>query len=69
MKEMIIALQEAVAHQGDDLLRLSEELHTQQKEIAVLRKQLKDLRDKFQAVTEGDAVSQTIGQEAPPPHY
>lgn len=66
---MIIKLQEALAHQGEDMVRLSEELYTQQKEIAQLRSQVTRLQAKLQAAVEEGSVVRSIDQETPPPHY
>ena len=70
MEPDIIALQEAVAHQGDDILRLSDELYTQQKEIAMLHRKLASLQAKFAAATDDSgAAPHNVDQEPPPPHY
>lgn len=69
MKETIITLQEVVSHQGEEILRLSDELYVQQKEIAELRSQLMLLQAKLQAAVEEGAGVRSIDQETPPPHY
>lgn len=69
MDEMIIRLQEAIAHQGEDILRLSDELYTQQKEIADLRRQLQLLHAKLKAASEEGTGIRPANEETPPPHY
>lgn len=66
MEDMIIQLQETLAHQGEEILRLSEELYTQQGEIANLHEQYKKLESKYLAVLDDN---RNIDQDVPPPHY
>ena len=68
MKETIIALQETLAHQEQEIVRMSEEIYTQQREIAILRQQVMQLDAKFKEVIE-EIPTRTTEQEAPPPHY
>lgn len=69
MQDMIIALQEAQAYQAEELLQLSDVLHSQQKEIAALRAQLEKLSSSYQAILERDKGNTGFEQETPPPHY
>jgi len=69
MNDEIMALQEMVAHQSQDIAWLSDELHTQQKEIARLHQQLEALHAKLQAATEEGGGAQTPDRGPPPPHY
>lgn len=69
MKEMITKLQEAVAHQGEDIVRLSDELYAQQKEMAEIRLQFMKLKAEFRAAAESDDSIKPEDQEPPPPHY
>ncbi len=65
---MITKLQEIVAHQSEDISRLSDELYAQQKEIAELYRQIASLKVKLQSAIEDSGVK-PIEDEAPPPHY
>jgi len=69
MENSIIILQEMVSHQGEDIARLSEELYTQQQELAALREQIAKINIKLQAVGEGAPAFAPLDQEPPPPHY
>lgn len=68
MDTIIIKLQETLAHQSEEISRLSEELYIQQKEIAALQVQINHLQAKLETVTEA-ATMRSLDQEVPPPHY
>jgi len=70
MEDMIIELQEALAHQSDEISQLSKELYTQQREVADLRDLVKKLETKLKAFAEGqDDGAGNLQDEPPPPHY
>lgn len=68
MDDPIITLQELLEHQRQDIASLSEELYAQQKEIALLKKQLLKLNDKMQALGNSQGAANPT-DEPPPPHY
>ena len=57
-----------MAHQSEEISRLSDELYIQQKEIAALLAQIKLLQAKLETVIDS-ANMRSLDQEAPPPHY
>lgn len=57
-------LQEAVMHQQEEILRLSEELYAQQKAMDEMRQMLQALKAKNEALE-----NTASGDEPPPPHY
>ncbi len=69
MERDIIALQELISHQGEDIARLSAELYAQQRELAALRAQMAlvhaQMRTQSQHAPDG---AETL-TEPPPPHY
>ncbi|NBO17726.1 MAG: SlyX family protein [Proteobacteria bacterium] len=67
MDDTIITLQTIVAHQGEDIAALSQELYTQQKELALLKQQMGVLLERLRTLA--DAGPQDKAQEPPPPHY
>lgn len=67
MEDRLIALQEMFAHQARDMQALSDEVYMQQKEIALLHKQLKQLQHKI--ASHEDGAAQPAVQEMPLPHY
>lgn len=66
MDKHIIALQEALAHQGHEIETLSAELYRQQKELTMLQAQVSALITKLRTLEDGGAA---LGPEPPPPHY
>jgi uncharacterized coiled-coil protein SlyX len=68
MDETVIRLQEMISHLEHDFSKLSAELYTQQKELAVLRQQVLSLQKKLEASADNTPL-QTLTQEPPPPHY
>lgn len=69
MEDIIIGLQETLAHQEQEVARMSEELYTQQQEISILRQQIIRLEAKLIGMIEEGLPTRSIDQEAPPPHY
>jgi uncharacterized coiled-coil protein SlyX len=68
MDDIIIKLQEVLSHQGEDILRMSDELYTQQREIIALREQLAKLQTKFDAAVNADHDPIRLDNDKPP-HY
>ena len=68
MNEAIIKLQEIISHQSEDIARLSDEMYTQQKELAELNARLTKITAKLESMQEIDNI-RTPEQESPPPHY
>ena len=69
MEDIMITLQETISHQGDDIRRLSEELYTQQKEIAFMHEQIARLEARLKHLLPNESNIRPIDQETPPPHY
>jgi len=69
MEEMIIKLQILAQHQEEAIASLSNELYSQQKELAKLRQQFGELKEHFQAMSNEGGGVKDIGLETPPPHY
>ncbi|MBL0320412.1 MAG: SlyX family protein [Alphaproteobacteria bacterium] len=69
MQALIIQLQEMLAHQSEDISRLSDELHIQQKEIAKLTMKVMQLQTKLDAALQDPAHGPSGEKEPPPPHY
>lgn len=65
---MIITLQERIAYQDEEITRLSDELYAQQKDMADLRRELKNIASK---IDQGESESniRPVSEETPPPHY
>ncbi len=69
MQADIIALQELVAHQTQQIAELSEQVHEQYQQIIVLNKHVALLQQKLaSAANEGQGI-RTPDEETPPPHY
>jgi uncharacterized coiled-coil protein SlyX len=68
MEKDIIKLQEAIAHQGEDLAKMSHELYLQQKEISQLKDRLFKLETKIKEQG-SDSGIRPVEDETPPPHY
>ena len=68
MEDIIIKLQEALFHQGEDIARLSDELYAQQKEISSLNSQVEKLKAKIKSLDDGSYIRKPE-EETPPPHY
>ena len=68
MEDIIIKLQEALFHQGEDIARLSEELYAQQKELAMLNFKVEKLTEKLKNISEDSGIRKQ-DEETPPPHY
>lgn len=68
MSDDITRLQEAVAHQAKELAQLSDEVYTQQKEITILRQQVRILASRLRAAA-GEGAIRSPEEETPPPHY
>lgn len=68
MQQDIIKLQEIVSHQQEELVRLSDEIFVQQKEIAELRRLFHKLKTQ-QEQAAAEAAHADMGPERPPPHY
>ena len=68
MNDIIIKIEEVLTHQGEDIARMSEELYTQQKELAALRGQVTKLTDKIKSLQEEGNI-RPVDEETPPPHY
>lgn len=68
MDDTIIKLQETVAYQNVEIAQLSEELYTQQKELAALRLQLDRLSSLMQN-SQAQPGTHDGTPEPPPPHY
>jgi uncharacterized coiled-coil protein SlyX len=67
MDDIIIKLQEVISHQGEDILRLSDELYAQQREIISLRDELAKLQAKFEAANTSEGTIRLDNDK--PPHY
>lgn len=69
MENDIVALQEIVSHQQEEIARISDELYTQQREITALRNELASLRAVLKASAGDGFQIRSPDQETPPPHY
>lgn len=69
MNDPITQMQETLAHQDEEIRRLSDEVYAQQKELAQLKQQFALLQDKFRAALAEDNGMRSPDQETPPPHY
>jgi uncharacterized coiled-coil protein SlyX len=69
MENSIVALQEIVAHQSEDIERLSAELYIQQEEVAALRKHVTQLQVYYKTAVEEISSMRGGEQDVPPPHY
>lgn len=70
MDDIIIHMQTTIDRHEMDIVNLSDELYTQQKEVAKLRDQLAQLEQRLKSLADEDYSAQTeLGQEPPPPHY
>lgn len=68
MDDIVLKLQEVVAHQQQDLARMSDELYAQQQEINRMAKLLRALQ--AHVLQQGaDGAGGDASQEPPPPHY
>lgn len=67
MNNHILQLQEMVSHLEHGFSKLSEELYTQQKELAALRNHVLFLQKQLCKTIENNSVVQP--NEDPPPHY
>ncbi len=68
MEKDLIALQELISHQSDDIARLSDELYAQQKEVAQLKSDLVQLKAEV-ASAKDQSDSEMSPDDQPPPHY
>ena len=68
MTDKIQNLEEAVAFMQSEITQLSDELYSQQKEMAELRLEIAKLSAKLQAA-QGDGGILNPMDDAPPPHY
>ena len=68
MEDEIIKLQEIIAHQGEDIEKMSVELYTQQKEISILKGELKKVEAKIKNILSDSGIRRS-DEETPPPHY
>jgi SlyX protein len=66
--DIIIRMQEMIAHQQTELERMSEELYTQQQEISLLRRQVKQLGERIRSGG-SDEEAQALMENRKPPHY
>lgn len=69
MEKEIIKLQETVAHQGNEISELSDELYNQHKELNAIKDYLKVLEAKLQSALDSDSNINRPQDDAPPPHY
>jgi len=69
MNEDIITLQIAITRQEDDISRLSDELYTQQKEIAELRTYIQKVDNILGHLKQDENNIRQPNEETPPPHY
>lgn len=65
MADAITELQEMIAHQTVEILRLSDELYVQQKEILQLRKKVSHFEETLKSLSH----LRSEEEETPPPHY
>lgn len=68
MEKDLIALQELVSHQSEDIARLSDELYAQQKEISQLKYDLAQLKTEISSAKE-QPESDNSSDAQRPPHY
>ena len=68
MENMIIQLQEIVAHQGEGISNLHDELYAQKKEIATLRAHINELQRKLEE-THDETGTIELDRVEKPPHY
>jgi len=68
MEDEVIKLQEIIAHQGEDIEKMSHELYVQQKEIMQIKESLKKLESKIKGMG-SDSGIRSLEEETPPPHY
>lgn len=66
---MIIKLQTTMAEQESDIIKLSDELYVQQKEIIELKKQYAELASMVKSLSVDGGGAQDASAEPPPPHY
>lgn len=69
MEKDIIKLQEIVAHQGNEISELGDELYNQHKEIEALKNYLKLMEAKIQAAMDSESNINQPQDDSPPPHY
>lgn len=68
MEHDIQTLQEQIAYLQKEMGQLSDELYAQQKEMALLRLELRKLEQKWQAA-QSDSGILNPAEDTPPPHY
>ena len=68
MDDTIIRLQEIISHLEHNFSKLSEELYTQQKELAALRHHVLQLQTQLRSALQENSI-RPPDEETPPPHY
>lgn len=69
MDDILIKMQTTIAQQDVDISNLSDELYTQQKEMAQLREEVRALKQHLKSMADDGFSSTPPEQEPPPPHY
>ncbi|MAR57022.1 MAG: hypothetical protein CMM93_07555 [Rickettsiales bacterium] len=65
----ITQMQQQLAYQELEIIKLSEELYAQQKETALLKRQVQHLIDKWRELQQQAQDNADLSPEPPPPHY
>ena len=68
MDKIIKKLEEQISFMQQEILEMSDEIFTQQKEITKLTVDLLNLKNKIQDV-ENSSGMRNVNEEIPPPHY
>ena len=68
MQEIIKKLEEQIAFLQQEMIQISDEVYSQQKEISKLTHELLFVKNKLHAF-ENNSELREIEDEAPPPHY